>query len=209
MSSGGSLKTKAPSLSSTVSRNSQPPASSANLSSKMTSPSHSAARACQAGLASKKTASPAESNDFRIDASLWLVRKPGPAELLALRLRLGNRRMLVCTAARNYLARERLFWSRERDDRSEDDSPAQHKFRRSAARLRSGDAAAAVCRRDRQAVARLHRRRHHHYGFDGNRLRRGGPARDHHARTGLAAVRPCLSGRRPWLQRADDRRPEI
>src|SRR5262245_59436686 len=107
MSSGGSLKTKAPSLSSTVSRKSQPPASSANLSSKMTSPSHSAAAACHAGLASKKTASPAESNDFRIDASLWLMRKSGPAELLALRLRLGNRRMLVCPAAHTYLAATR------------------------------------------------------------------------------------------------------
>src|SRR5262245_41116749 len=83
MSSGGSLKTKAPSLSSTVSRKSQPPASSANLSSKMTSPSHSAAAACQAGLASKKTASPAESNEFPIDASLRLVRKIGPRGIVS------------------------------------------------------------------------------------------------------------------------------
>src|SRR5262245_41862669 len=200
MSSGGSLKTKAPSLSSTVSRKSQPPASSANLSSKMTSPSHSAAAACQAGLASKKTANPAESNDFRIDASLWLVRKIGPRGIVSASAS-PRQPAHACLHRRPYLcsARVRLFWSRERNDRPEDDSPTRHEFRRSAARLRSGDAAAAVCRRDRQTVACLHCRRHHHYGIDGNRLRRGGPARDHHARTGLVAVRPCLSGRRPWI----------
>ena len=38
-----------------------------------------------------------------------LCLSPGLAELLTLRLRLGNKRMLVCTDNRNYLARESFF----------------------------------------------------------------------------------------------------
>jgi hypothetical protein len=50
MSSGGSLKMNKPSFTSIVSFRGQPPASSANLSSKMISgPSQAAAASCQAG----------------------------------------------------------------------------------------------------------------------------------------------------------------
>src|SRR5262249_32848660 len=71
MSSGGSLKVKAPSFTSILSLIDQPPASSWNLSSKMTSPP-SQAIARHEGAALQRTKNASNTNDLDMDAPRWL-----------------------------------------------------------------------------------------------------------------------------------------
>src|SRR6478672_4705202 len=169
MASGGSLKTKLPSFTSTSWLRAQPPASSANLSSKMISvPSQAEAwgkPARQSIAAANKTWHLAMSGSLA-----GLTRPTGKIHIASAEARQpwrgteGDSQMQICACLgdRQPPSTSRtLTFESTRDVRAENSSaPFGDRFQQPVAGLRSGGAGAVVRRRHRQALRRLpHRRR--------------------------------------------------